>query len=74
LSAAVWAIDHRIAPGLDVMAGHPVQPAGEPGIREIQMFGDAQEMQIGSVVDDGRGYGDADGAAQIAHEREKTAG
>jgi hypothetical protein len=46
--------DHRIAPGLDVMAGHPVQPAGELGIREIQMFGDAQEMQILSVVDDGR--------------------
>jgi hypothetical protein len=38
------------------------------------MFGNAQEMQIGSVVDDGSGYGDADGAAQIAHEREKTAG
>jgi hypothetical protein len=36
------------------MAGHPVQPAGGIGIREIQMFGDAQEMQTGSVVDDGR--------------------
>jgi hypothetical protein len=47
------------------MAGHPVQPAGELRIREIQMFGNAQEMQIGSVVDDGSGYGDADGAAQI---------
>src|ERR1700757_3915887 len=54
--------DYRIAPGLDVMAGHPMQPADELRIREIQMFGNAQEMQIGSVVDDGRGYGDADGA------------
>jgi hypothetical protein len=49
--------DHRIAPGLHVMACHPVQPAGEFRIREIQMFGNAQEMQIGSVVDDGSGYG-----------------
>jgi hypothetical protein len=66
--------DRRIAPGLDVMAAHPMQPADELRIREIQMFGNAQEMQIGSVVDDGGGYGDADGPAQIAHEREKTAG
>jgi hypothetical protein len=51
--------DRRIAPGLDVMAGHPVQPAVELRIREIQMFGNAQEMQIGSVDDDGGGYGDA---------------
>jgi len=28
---------HRIAPGLDVMAGHPVQPADELRIREIQI-------------------------------------
>jgi hypothetical protein len=32
-----------------------MQPAGELRIREIQMFGNAQEMQIGSLVDDGRG-------------------
>jgi hypothetical protein len=44
--------DRRIAPGLGVAAGHPVQPAGELCIRKIQMLGSVQEMQIGSVVDD----------------------
>jgi hypothetical protein len=36
------------------MACHPVQPADELRIREIQMFGNAQGMQIGSLVEDGR--------------------
>ena len=55
------------------MDRHCTQPIAHLGIGRVQVLGDAQEMQIGPVVENGGAGRDANGAAQAAHQREEAA-
>ena len=48
------------------MDRHCTQPIAHLGIGRVQVLGDAQEMQIGPVVENGGACRDANGAAQAS--------
>ncbi len=64
---------HRVAPGRAIAGGRGLQQVGQGRIGVGEMLGDALEMQIGAVVEDGAAGSDADGAAEVAHQVEQAA-
>jgi hypothetical protein len=62
-----------VAPSLGVASSKLVQQIHHPRVCRIEMLGDAQEVQIGSIVEDGAADGNADSTPEAAHQRKQPA-
>ncbi|HEY2111814.1 MAG TPA: hypothetical protein VGH25_08840, partial [Dongiaceae bacterium] len=61
-------------PGGGLGGSDALEQSGERRIGGGQMLGQAQEMQVHPVVQEGAAGGDADGSAEIAHQIEQPRG